>query len=210
MPRVIGAAGREEAAQHGLLEEAQRPEGSPSPPAPEDPERWAEWFNDLEVALPLGDEAHASVTADSEREVLAEAMERPNNIFSIVDAETDHLAGRRLLFGLDQVNRTAMLGMVIGEKACCGKGYGQEAAGLMLDYAFDRLNLNSVALGVFAFNERAIDCYKRVGFKETGRRRQARMIGETKLDLVLMDILAEECGASRGHASRIAGLISPR
>jgi RimJ/RimL family protein N-acetyltransferase len=47
-------------------------------------------------------------------------------------------------------------------------------------------------LGVFAFNTQAINCYLKVGFKEIGRRRQARIIGGQKYDAILMDILAEE------------------
>ena len=85
-----------------------------------------------------------------------------------------------------------MLGIVIGEKTYWNKGYGQEAITLLLDYGFTLLNLNSIMLGTFAFNERAINCYKCVGFKEIGRRRQARIIGESKYDGILMDILAEE------------------
>ena len=52
-------------------------------------------------------------------------------------------------------------------------------------------------LGVFAFNERAIALYRRVGFQEIGRRRQARIIGERKHDAILMDILAEEFESRR-------------
>ena len=62
----------------------------------------------------------------------------------------------------------------------------------MLDYAFNLLNLNSVMLGTFSFNERAIACYRKVGFREIGRRRQARIIGSKRYDAILMDILAEE------------------
>ena len=29
-----------------------------SPVQPEDAEKWAQWFNDLEITLPLGDGAH--------------------------------------------------------------------------------------------------------------------------------------------------------
>jgi len=85
-----------------------------------------------------------------------------------------------------------MLGIVIGEKDCWGKGYGQDAVRLLLDYAFNLLNLNSIMLGTFSFNERAIACYKKVGFREIGRRRQARIIGAKRFDAILMDILAEE------------------
>jgi RimJ/RimL family protein N-acetyltransferase len=94
------------------------------------------------------------------------------------------------------VNRSAMLGIFIGEKRYWGKGYGREAVQLLLDYAFNLLNLNSVMLGIFSFNERAIRCFREAGFKEIGRRRQARIIGDKRYDLVLMDVLAEELGPS--------------
>jgi len=97
-----------------------------------------------------------------------------------------------MLFGMDQGDRRAMLGIVIGEKACWNKGYGQDATKLLLDYGFNLLNLNNIMLGVFSFNERAVNCYRKVGFKEIGRRRQARIIGGKKFDVILMDILAEE------------------
>lgn len=47
-------------------------------------------------------------------------------------------------------------------------------------------------LGTFEFNTRAIRCYEKVGFREIGRRRQARIIGNRKFDAILMDILADE------------------
>ena len=63
---------------------------------------------------------------------------------------------------------------------------------MLLDYGFNLLHLNNIMLGMFSFNERALACYRRVGFKEIGRRRQARIIGGKKYDLVLMDMLADE------------------
>jgi len=158
----------------------------------EDVLKWAEWFNDLEVTIPLGDEAYTPSSADGERKVIENIIKNKNHIFSIVELETDTLIGRCMLFDIDQVNRRAMLGIVIGEKGHWGKGQGQEAIKLLLDYGFNLLNLNSIMLGTFSFNERAINCYKKVGFKEIGKRRQARIIGSKKYDAVLMDILAEE------------------
>ena len=163
-----------------------------SPCAMEDAERWAQWDNDLEVTLPLGDEAYTPFPLAKSEEVMAGILRRQEHVFGIVGLETDALIGRCMLFDLDLVNRKAMLGIVIGEKTYWGRGYGQEAVRLLLEYAFGLLNLNSVMLGTFAFNRRAIHCYERVGFKEIGRRRQARIIGDRKYDVVLMDILAEE------------------
>ena len=47
-------------------------------------------------------------------------------------------------------------------------------------------------LGVFAYNKRGVACYEKVGFKTIGRRREGRIVGGKKHDVVLMDILAEE------------------
>lgn len=163
-----------------------------SPCSPGDAEKWAEWFNDLAVTIPLGDEAYVPSTLEGEQETVASILKSKGYVFSIVDLESDALIGRCLLFNMNQVDRTAMMGIVIGEKDYWGKGYGQEATRLLLDYSFNLLNLNSIMLGVFAFNTQAIHCYLRVGFKEIGRRRQARIIGGQKYDAILMDILAEE------------------
>ncbi len=163
-----------------------------SPVSTEDAEKWAAWLNDLDVAIPLGDEAYTLTTLENEQESIAEIIKKQWKVFSICDRETNQAIGRIMLFSINQVDRSAMAGILIGEKSYWGKGYGQDAMRLILDYGFNLLNLNSIMLGVFAFNERAIQAYKRVGFKEIGRRRQARIIAGKMYDVILMDILAEE------------------
>lgn len=163
-----------------------------SPCSPEDAESWTHWFNNLEVALPLGDEAYVPAGLARMRADAAAMIQNKEHVFSIVDLKTDQLLGRCLLFGVDPVNRSAKFGIAIGEKAFWNQGYGFEATRLLLDYGFNLLNLNSIMLGVFAFNTAAIRCYQKAGFKEIGRRRQARIIGSRKFDAIFMDILAEE------------------
>ena len=70
--------------------------------------------------------------------------------------------------------------------------FGTEVLRILLDYCFNYLNLNNVHLGVMAFNERAINCYKKVGFKEYGRRRECYFLNGKYYDHVYMDILARE------------------
>jgi RimJ/RimL family protein N-acetyltransferase len=135
-----------------------------SPCSKEDAEKWTEWFNDSEVTLPLGDEAYTPFSLEKSQEIVSNAIKHQEHIFSIIARENNLLIGRCLLFDIDWVNRKAMLGIVIGEKAYWGNGYGKEATILLLDYAFTLLNLNSVMLGVIEFNERAINCYKKAGF----------------------------------------------
>lgn len=162
-----------------------------------DAEKWATWFNDLDVTLPLGDEAYSPCGLERMQEDVARTIREGDHVFSIVDNASQEVIGRCLLFNFDWVNRSAMFGIVIGEKAFWGQGYGQDATRLLLDYAFTLLNLNSIMLGVYAFNQRAIHCYENVGFKLIGRRREARIVGNQKFDAFFMDMLASEFTESR-------------
>jgi RimJ/RimL family protein N-acetyltransferase len=90
---------------------------------------------------------------------------------------------------VDQIRQCAEVGLLIGEEENRSKGYGEEVLKLLLDYGFQYLNLNNVMLRVFSFNERAIQCYKKVGFKEMGRRRQSYYLKGKFHDEVYMDIL---------------------
>ena len=150
------------------------------------------WMNDLAVTIPLGDEAYVPYGLDKMQEEIAGAIRGQYHIFAIVDCATDRLIGRCLLFAVDPTNRSAMLGILIGDKEFQGKGYGQEASRLLLDYAFNLLNLHSVMLGAFSFNERALAVYRKIGFREIGRRREARIIAGKAYDVVEMDLLEDE------------------
>ena len=163
-----------------------------SPIQAEDAAAWTTWMNDLQVSLPLGDEAYVPFSLEKMQEDVADSIRNQHHIFSIVTCDNDRLIGRCLLFSIDPVNRSAMMGIVIGEKDCWNQGYGQEATRLLLDYAFNLLNLHSIMLGAFSFNERAIQAYRKVGFKEIGRRREIRIIAGKAYDGVLMDILEDE------------------
>jgi len=163
-----------------------------SPLSTEDADAITSWLNDLEVTLPLGDEAYLPYSVEKVQGEIAEAIRRQDHVFGIVDCVSNHVIGRCLLFGMNPVDRSAMLGIFIGDKDYWSQGYGTEACRLLLDYAFNLLNLHSVMLGVFSFNQRAIRAYEKVGFKQIGRRREARIIGGKSYDAILMDILEDE------------------
>jgi RimJ/RimL family protein N-acetyltransferase len=163
-----------------------------SPPCIEDAEKWTEWDNDLEVTIPLGPEAYTPLSLDRVREGISKLIEKQSHIFSIIDLKTNKLIGRCLLFDVDQINRKATFGIDIGDKAYWDQGYGKDATNLTLDYGFNLLNLHNIMLGVFSYNQRAISCYKKVGFKEIGRRRESRFVAGKWYDGIWMDILADE------------------
>jgi RimJ/RimL family protein N-acetyltransferase len=155
-----------------------------------DAEKYTEWLNDLEVSINLT-MAPQIISLEKEKETL-ERLSKEQYVFSIVTLDKEELIGNCGLMGVNLIHRTAELGIFIGNKNYWGKGYGSEAIKLLLDFAFNLLNLNSVLLRVHSFNKRALKCYEKCGFKEIGRRREAFIIGSKKYDDIYMDILASE------------------
>lgn len=154
--------------------------------------KWTEWLNDLEVSLPLGADTYRNVNLLNQKEAVNEFSKQDSHCFSIIANESRTIIGRCLFFNLDPVNRNTFISIFIGDKKHWGKGYGEDALKLLLDYGFSLLNLNNISLGVYSFNKRAIECYKKVGFKEIGVRREARIIGGKAYDAHYMDMIARE------------------
>lgn len=96
------------------------------------------------------------------------------------------------LFNSNDTDRTAELGIGIGDRDCWGRGYGREAVRLLLDYAFRLRNWRNVWLRVWGNNARAIRAYHAVGFVEEGRQRAQVWSAGAYHDLLLMGVLRDE------------------
>jgi RimJ/RimL family protein N-acetyltransferase len=161
-----------------------------SPINPEDFEKYTEWINDMEVSAGMVFSS-SIITPAMEREVL-EKLSNSNKDFAIIDKEKDELIGNIGFPRIDPLNRIGEIGLFIGNKEYWGKGYGVEAIKLILDYGFNILNLHNIYLRVYSYNKQAIRCYKKVGFKEVGRLREARQIAGKRYDEIYMDMLESE------------------
>ena len=161
-----------------------------SPRSSEDVEKFTEWLNDFETTDYTGRSSQL-VTLEAERDYLL-TNSNPEATFVMVTLDSDEMIGTVGLERINWVNRTAELGIFIGNKEYRNKGYGTEAIELILEYGFRYLNLNNIKLNLMSFNERALKCYEKCGFKEYGRRRQSKYINGKYYDTIEMDILAEE------------------
>lgn len=152
------------------------------------------WQNDAEVnrtriftSRPLTEEA---ISAWYERTSHQEGVDNPT--FTIYEWTTWQPIGLTSLFNVDFFSSTAEYGIVIGEQACWGKGYGTEVTRLMLGYGFNHLCLKQIHLRTVSFNGRGIRAYTRAGFQHAGRLRQAHRAEGKACDVILMDCLADD------------------
>lgn len=163
-----------------------------SPRNSEDAELFTKWMNDFEITDYTGRSA-TIMTLDAEKKYLENKnMDLETTAFAIVDLKTDKMVGTLSLENISYNNRTAILGIFIGDPDYRSNGYGTEAIKLLLDFAFNYMNLNSIKLDVLSCNERAVKCYTKCGFKEVGRWRKSKYVNGKYYDTIIMDILAEE------------------
>jgi len=132
------------------------------------------------------------VTESSSREYVRGAAARRDQLFAIVTRDDDVHIGNAGIHDIDAVNQRAELGLVIGRKEVWGRGYGTEAARLVCRHGFATLNLHRISLSCYAINERGLALYRRVGFREEGRRREHVFIEGRWVDEVVMGLLRGE------------------
>ena len=150
------------------------------------------WINDPEVTRYTEVGIFPTTKQDLDDFYQATKSSRNQLILAIIESKTDRHIGNLKLGPIHWVHRRATFGILIGDKSMWGKGIGEEATRLAVEYAFNRLNLNRVDLGVIADHEAAVRCYERVGFKVEGRFRQDLFAeGEFK-DRLWMGLLRSE------------------
>lgn len=156
----------------------------------DDEENYIKWMNDKPVASNYG-QYSLIVASKNDMKWL---IEPGNGVqrYAIVHLEGDVLIGSISLHDINLINRTAFIGIFIGEEEHRSKGYGAEAIRLIIEYGFKTMNLNNIMLSVHEDNYAGISCYKKVGFREAGRRREGVFKDGKYVDVLYMDILARE------------------
>ena len=119
-----------------------------------------------------------------ERWYLENVPDRHYQIFAIEtldgcligDMELDHICWSK---------RETELRIRIGEKEFWGRGLGSEAVSLVLNYIFQAKNFSRVYLRVYDFNQRAINCYLKNGFRPIGLLHRTEKDWK---DIILMEV----------------------
>jgi RimJ/RimL family protein N-acetyltransferase len=138
------------------------------PPTKEDIPCFLRWINDPEVNCYLS--KFLPVTEADEIEWLDRLHKNKNEeiVLVIVTAKNGQPIGTMGIHHINWKDRIATTGAMIGERAFWGKGYGSEAKMLLLNYAFNTLNLRKVCSLVLSFNKRSQAYSEKCGYKVEG------------------------------------------
>lgn len=124
-----------------------------------------EWFHDLEL-MKYVSWVKRGLTLRNVEELKDFIAELENGIiFGIYDYDNKFIG--YTTFSDFKGKEECEFGIFILDKNYWGKGIGFEVTKLMLDYAFNELEIRKVTLSTSEFHKKAVELYEKAGFKRT-------------------------------------------
>lgn len=147
------------------------------------------WINDPEVRQFLT--SIYPIGLQSEREWVESLAKNPSKDVVVMIEVSGRPIGTMGLHHINWKDRTATTGALIGEKDCWGKGYGTDAKMILLDYAFNTLNLRKIHSRVYSFNKRSLAYSLHCGYKVVGRLKREHFCHGRYWDVTLLELFKE-------------------
>lgn len=155
-----------------------------------------DWIPNASFVLQWGGPAFTYPLTYEQLENYLDGANRENAskyIFKVMDEANNEIIGHISLGNVNRAHENARIGKVlVGPDYSRGKGYGTQMMLAVLQFAFEKLQLHKVTLGVFDCNLSAIKCYEKVGFRQEGLLRDASKNGDEYWNLIEMGILEHE------------------
>ncbi len=129
-----------------------------------------EGLNNINVTKWLAGAPYPYTNKDAESFITKSINEKLYNFAIVLKSENKVIGGTQLT-NVDLFNGTAGGGIWINEKYW-GHGYGTEAFGARIKYAFETLGLRRLENGYFKDNEKSHKMQLRFGYKDEGIRRK--------------------------------------
>ena len=162
-----------------------------------DPEIESKWTHDSEYMRMYSiDPARPMSPAmiKKQYEKLEKEIEDDKNMyyFAIRSKVDDRLIGNATIQWIEWSNGNAHVQLGIGAAEDRRKGYGSQTMRMLLRFAFGELNLFRLTARVPEYNEGAVALFKKLGFVEEVRRRQALERDGRCWDLLVFGLLKDE------------------
>ncbi len=156
-------------------------------------EPFCRWLNDEEVIKYSLSKFKKINTQLEVRRWYSELFEEKNVFQSgIFLKKNQQLIGYAGICNISTANHSGEYFIFIGEKECWGKGIATEVTKKIIKAGFSQLKLNRLMLIVSAPNTGGVKAYKKAGFKEEGKLRQASFRDNSYHDKIVMSILKKE------------------
>jgi RimJ/RimL family protein N-acetyltransferase len=157
----------------------------------EDAERCYKWMNDPNIVRTL--KSRYPIAFQSEIEWIEAAMHSSTTErhFAIERRDDRSHIGNASIHDIDWVSRAASFGLFIGEPSAWNRGFGTDAIGTLVRFAFEEMNLRKLRIHVFDYNEKAKHVLAAQGFVEEGKLRRDFYREGVYHDIVILSVFAD-------------------
>ncbi len=149
---------------------------------------YVSWLNDKEVCrYNSHDGGYTQENAISFINSLKD--DKSKEVYAIYYKADDIHVGNVSLQQINMQNRSAEMAFLLGEKTYWNKGIGYAAAKLLLQRAFDSLNLHRVYMGTSSLNIAMQKLAEKLGFEQEGCLKDAQYKNGKFNDIVLYGLI---------------------
>lgn len=156
-------------------------------------EQYLGWLNDMEVVAPiLSPELMQIKDMDFIEKSFQRFTSKDCQGFFIKYKPLNIFVGTIKLDKINQTNNSAELGIMIGAKEVWNKKIGTKASLILMNYAFNTLNLHKVWGGTDEHNISMQKLFLKLGFQKEGQLRKVNFQNQQYSDNFYYGILASE------------------
>lgn len=150
------------------------------------------WLNSKEVCVGNGHHVYPYTAEKATSYIEGTSATNDVIVLAIEEKTTGKHIGNIALSQINLLYRSAELAFLIGDKNAWGKGYGKECGMLLIEHAFDAMNLNRIGCGTFNTNIGMQKLALALGFKKEGARREAAYKNGVYQDIIVYGLLKSE------------------
>lgn len=159
---------------------------------PEDLKQIHTWGNDSELWKLLGG-WHFPTSMVSTQKWVEKMEDDHQNVRLAITTEAEGLLGLANILNIDWKNKNAFHGMLLGDAAVRGKGFGLDTVMAIMRYAFDDLGLARLDGSMIEFNQASLSLYcGKCGWRQEGVQRNWYYRGGRFWDRILVGITRED------------------
>jgi [ribosomal protein S5]-alanine N-acetyltransferase len=158
----------------------------------EDLEAYRSWVDNADVTRYMEMGWKPFSDADLEK-TFEEATQAHDTVCMVIEEKSSGRAvGTTGLYLINWPGRRTQFRILIGEPSVFNKGLGTTATKLIVQYGFERLNMEMIYLGVNEENAGAVRAYEKAGFVRAGVQRNFVYNNGRYYNSVMMDIVRED------------------
>lgn len=161
----------------------------------EDLEKTHQWRNNLEL-IKLTQGIRFPKTLEMDKEWFDNALTDKSNrniYFGIDEIDTGEFIGIVSLTNIDYISGTGIWGLIIGQSTGRGKGYSVKILNLLIDYAFNVLNLRKIFGYPVVINNATLAMHKNIkGICEEGRLKKHYFWNNEYHDVLILSLFKED------------------